>query len=415
MTDVMLSPDQTAAYLQVVRWIQTGESLLTLGGYAGTGKTTLLSLIAREIGHRSRIAFAAPTGRAASVLERKLRAAGVRVGIDERHSCSTLHSLVARPVENPETGEIAGWSAKGELGGEGAPPTLIVIDEASMCSADLFEMVRAHDIPILAVGDHGQLPPVMSTLNLMQDPDIRLERIHRQAEESPILRLATKIREGGAIDEWDGDDEAVTIRPKREWREVIRRLYLDDDLDVNGHSSALSPITQLDRVILCQTNHVRTRFNIEARTILERGSDPETGDLVVCLKNIKHAGVYNGFRGFLLSSPKVLTDHVTASVSFPSERLRFWARMSRHQFGQKTTFKSFAELSALGFEVDDWRTVGNLFDYAYAMTVHKAQGSEWPLVVVCREEKPLGMSRENYRRWLYTAVTRASERLVVLG
>lgn len=418
---ITFSPDQSRAFESLLRWALRPHGLLTFGGYAGTGKTTLISELAREVGNK-RIGFCAPTGRAASVLARKLREQGLQITspgeqkeldfCGHHHTCSTIHALAALPVEDPETGEISGWKERQDIG----QYDFLVIDEASMVGSDLYAMLQKFGIPILAVGDHGQLPPVMSSLNLMTSPMVRLEKIHRQAESNPIIRLAKRIREGENIQAWHADGDAIRCVPKKDWKRVLEQTYEPAIPDFYGDNPrpGLSPQEQLSRVVLCQTNAVRTQFNQATREILGRDQEPEDGDLVVCLRNIKYAGVFNGYRG-ILNRPTADGDFVTGNVWFPAERQRLFGRFSRHQFGRNKTLSSFGDLLEYGLRADSWSQVGHLFDFAYAMTVHKAQGSEWPVVVLCKESRPWGMSRDNYQRWLYTAVTRTVERLVVLG
>jgi exodeoxyribonuclease-5 len=408
---IEFSSDQARAFERLLEWAHHPQGVLTFGGYAGTGKTTLLSELGREMSNAKRIGFCAPTGRAASVLARKLKEAGIDLG--DRHTCSTIHSLAALPVEDPDTGEIKGWKEKQDLGNY----DFLVVDEASMVSQELFDMLQRFAVPILAVGDHGQLPPVMGSLSLMREPDIRLEQIHRQAESSPIIRLAHRVREGESIQPWHAEGDVIQCIPKRNWVRVLEVAYPPAIPDFYGDNPrpASSPQEQLNTIVLCHTNAVRNQFNAKTRQLLGRGSNPEDGDLVVCLKNIKYAGVFNGFRGIFHISNDDLPDHIVGDVWFVAERQRLFGRFCRHQFGRKQTFKSFAELADLGWNVSSWKEVGHLFDYAYAMTVHKAQGSEWPLVVLCKESRPMGVSRAYYQRWLYTAVTRASEKLIVLG
>lgn len=404
---VELSSDQACALECLLNWVRKPYSLMTFGGYAGSGKTTLISELAREIGGDKKIAFCAPTGRAASVLRKKLLALGVDL---ERHSCSTIHSLVALPIEDEETGEITGWRDRDSIGDF----DLLIVDEASMVGLELFRMLEQYHIPILAVGDHAQLPPIMSLLNLMSDPKVKLEKVHRQAEDNPIIRLASKIRNGSSVNHWDEDEDGERIRiiPRIEWKSELSRLYNKND--PSFYYEGWPEFALLDRVVLCQTNTTRNRFNQATRKIQRRSKEPEVGDLVVCLKNIKYAGVYNGFRGVLTHKTELDEHLFSGGVSFPSENQAFYNRFCRHQFGRDKTISSYADLLEYGLDVKSWQGVGHLFDYAYVMTVHKAQGSEWPLVVLCKESRSFGMSQDNYRRWLYTAITRASDRLVVL-
>ena len=397
-----LSEDQTIAYDHVDTWLlkPNGKKVLTLGGYAGTGKTTLVSLIAKS-GTRC-VAFCAYTGKAANVLAQKLRASGV-----EPAYCGTIHRMIYNPKMDEKTGAVLDWERVEEL-----PYDLIVVDEASMVDEAMFSDLQKYNIPILAVGDHGQLPPVKGQFNLMMSPDVRLEHIHRQAEGNPIIRLSVSIREHGAA-----AIPGNMVYPMQSVGATFVELFR-------------APEKALSTAMLCFTNKKRINLNgALRRTIFENVSEVLVPrDIVVCLKNTRFGPcdhVFNGMRG---SVTKVLGQaerkffeemegtrsearHVRARVEFPDDRLLLQAKMNTLQFGREKTISSFADAGLP--EYSAWSEVGMLFDHGYCLTAHKAQGSEFADVAVVLE----GMSyvEEDYRRrWLYTAITRASQRLYLV-
>src|SRR5262245_35084606 len=149
-TEADLSADQKTAWDAILKWISTRPyQMLTFGGYAGTGKTTLLSLLG-AVSPVNYIAFAAYTGKASSVLARKLKAAGVVTSADckipGKHYCGTIHSLLYAPFEDPRTGEILGWRKRTKFPDH---IKLIVIDEASMVTDDMVDDLRGFERPIL--------------------------------------------------------------------------------------------------------------------------------------------------------------------------------------------------------------------------------------------------------------------------
>jgi exodeoxyribonuclease-5 len=408
-----------------------------MGGYAGTGKTTLLSVFATEAD--CLIAFVAFTGKASSVLSRKLQAAGIattnkiltakekRDGADfgGRHFCGTIHSLIYRPcpcTEPRKKGEAPvkrpceichekRFSLRTELD---RAYDLIVVDEASMVSDDMLADIRRFDLPILAVGDHGQLPPVSGTGSLMQRPDIRLERIHRQAEGNPIIALSKAIRETGDYDTRFADGARVRFGSLRDIpREVEARF-----------KRGMTRDALFDSALICYTNKRRVGLNGLARKARALRGPPAASELVVCLRNQKSFGVFNGMRGYLLADsaqvvPKDPNADPTpwlyrASIEFPEEGLAAQDfRMCGLQFNRDKTFKDPDEArDESGIEAYSWDMLGSLFDFGYAMTCHKSQGSGWPDVLVVSET--FGMDREASMRWKYTAVTRSAERLTVL-
>src|ERR1700759_2778623 len=196
-----LSDDQRTVFDCVLEWTSGRGRLLTLGGVAGSGKTTVVGLLAREFEKRKlTVAYAALTGRASSILGRKLAAAGAKVTDKIRPDegakggrlagrgrlggqqplfdaslklhggpafCGTLHRLLYKPLINNRE-ELLGWRKRDELDRR---YDLIVVDEASMISRDVLLDLQIHDVPILAVGDHGQLPPVASSGSVVDDPE----------------------------------------------------------------------------------------------------------------------------------------------------------------------------------------------------------------------------------------------------
>lgn len=231
-----LSPDQLRVYEAMLDWVKTpGSPLLTVGGYAGVGKSALLGLFASEMAHL-RIAYICFTGRASSVLQRKLTACAVettsRACTDDENKlagpwghlfyspgsreaqkpfCGTIHRLLYRPFIDSVTEELLGWEKRTELDRN---YDLVVIDEGSMCGPEIVEDLRTHGLRIMAVGDHGQLPPVMSSGSLVSRPMLRLEKIHRQAEGSPIIQLSRVLREEGASRPKPGGWQAGSIRQR---------------------------------------------------------------------------------------------------------------------------------------------------------------------------------------------------------
>lgn len=466
-----LSPDQLDVYEQIVRWAEDPRTspiarmpgILRVGGYAGTGKSTLLGIFASDT--RKRIAYVTLTGRAASVLGRKLKASGVKIsGFDApgRATVGTLHQLLYVPVTDQETEELHGFSKREKLS---ATFDMIVIDEASMVGDAMLEDLKFHDLPILAVGDHGQLPPVMDAGVLMKDPDLRLEKIHRQAEGDPIIKLSQIIRETGRIDR-----SLVTVRRKYELDEVLREAY--------------AGVNPLDVGVLCWTNRIRIWLNEKIRTVLGfSGPLPRANEILMCLKN--DPPIYNGMRGVLETDSVVgkwpwLID---AKLAFPEEGIGADDfTISAVAFNKERNFQALEDLQkalvAGGFIPEDWielkkqealreslernplcpmhgqliseakpveglpctctkvpgrkisseeavwlactsrvrsfSSAGHPFDFGYALTVHKSQGSQFKHVIffLDRQEKP---NEEDWRRFAYTAVTRAAERLTVIA
>lgn len=423
-----LSEDQRFAYDAVLGWATGGvggfrapRRLLTLGGVAGSGKSTLIGVLAREFERlKLTVAYAALTGRAASILGRKLSAVGAavtdKVRPDSKQAaagaqlslfdaslklhggpafCGTLHRLLYRAVIN-EREELLGWRKRISLDRK---YDLLVVDEASMISKDVLDDLEIHGVPILAVGDHGQLPPVASSGSIVDHPELRLEKIHRQAAGNPIIALADLIRRRGDILARYEDGKRVIFGERRDVAAWLRK------------TKGLG----LQRGVVCSRNETRVRLNGLARTAAGLVDEPKMGEVLICLRNA--APVYNGMRGVLAEDSTVPEDApwlLSARVGFPEEGLEPEPfDLCAPQFNRPDLFRDIKELRALGIPAETMSQAGMLFDFGYALTAHKAQGSEFDTCIVYldRREDP---SSEDWRRWMYTAATRSKRRLVVL-
>ena len=403
-----LSPDQAEALRQIGAWYRSGSRpYLTLGGYAGTGKTTLIAYLRqklREFDDEATVAFCAYTGKAARVLQEKLKEQKVP---RRKDSVSTIHSLIYTAEEVP--GGPGGGLGSGVKGSEGGTPVwtlkesldrdLIIVDEASMVDEAVWKDLLSFGIPVLAVGDHGQLPPVGSSFNLMADPMIRLERIYRQAAESPIIEMAALARATGEL-------------PVREYGAGVRKLdraQPETGLIVQEFLESWRP----NLLILCGYNKTRVGLNAAIRAARDiESAEPVSGDQVVCLRNNRRARVYNGMTGRVRRCVPVPA-HLDrerlwyeAEIDLDGEDYGFTGYILREQFGAAETVKR-PPLAPDG-------KPGDLWDFGYALTVHKAQGSQAERVLIFEERFPRS-SDEDWRRWLYTAVTRAELELTVIG
>lgn len=389
-----LSPEQDNAYKKARQWLSgtlnRSKPIFTIGGYAGTGKTTLLGALAADLCRDRKIAFCSFTGKAASVLEKSLSANGVSPAY-----CGTIHRLMYRPVIDPR-GNVIGWATA-----EALDYDLIVVDEASMVSPAILEDMQGFGIPILAVGDHGQLPPVgEDSTNLLDDLDARLEQVRRQAMDNPVIALSVVIREGG------------------DWRTFVKNstdpklVYLDQMEAVpyvmDEFKGFVDRPMSDDPLVLCATNRTRGLLNKAARSGLATEECLVESERVVCLKNAYLSGMLlaNGFRGKVTSIGSARSmNQIKADVIFPDQDIELrQGIMVREQFGLETNiFQNNSQLNRP-------RVDGLLFDYGYALTVHKAQGSQAERVILYVER--FG-SADDFRRWLYTGVTRCTTSLVM--
>lgn len=391
------SPDQAKAFDQVMTWVKNpnGKDTFCLGGLGGTGKSYLTGRIALELeGMGLNVVFCAPTGKATQVLRKYLNAA---MGGEDLFDVNTIHGTIYRPEEDKATGRILGWKRRTFLDAD-----LIVIDEASMVAATELENLRKLGKPILAVGDHGQLSPVGEDAGLMKKPDARLEKIHRQAKGNPIIRLSHIIRNGApdeAVKAFIEDTNDARLQWTRSW---------DHAIDWGKPPG----------FVLTFTNRMRRTLNLKIREQifgLDEYDDPKDGETVICLKNRRLDDIKylpNGMRGVIKTVKNVSANHVVADVEFddPVGTIEdFW--MCKHQFLREATFKGFDEIPG---EPRDWYTTGALLDLGYALTCHKSQGSQAQNVAVFVERSLAVLDEDERKRWLYTACSRASERLILV-
>lgn len=391
MKSIILSAEQKKVIQKIMGWVNgdlsVGREYITLGGYAGTGKTTLLGVMAEQLSsYYQRIAFACYTGKAARVLRQKM----FSINTDY---IGTIHGLIYKPIKNEKTGEILSWEKRYEI-----EQDLIVIDEASMVTADIWNDLLAYGKPVIAVGDHGQLPPVSSDrFNLMENPMLKLETIHRQAEANPILKLATMARTKGVI-------------PVQKYGAFVKK-YSKSDPNISIIKGLFYGNYSADTLILCGRNRTRVIINNAVREVNGYKGAPQVGEKVICLKNKRnqHYSISNGMVGIITFITEFDENHYFAKIMFEGDNTEFQGKIVKHQFGKETTF-SWDDAKTHGM-VPEY--MGALFDFGYCLTVHKAQGSQADKVLLF-EERNQYQTDEDWRRWLYTAVTRAANELYII-
>ena len=349
---IVLTRAQENAVSLAIQAFERGDPLFRIGGYAGTGKTTIAKEIVKRI--KGSVAVCAFTGKAANVLHHK--------GLP---GARTIHRTIYDYDERTES-----FVRKPALHAKA-----ILIDEGSMVSDTLWEDLQRFGLPIIVIGDPGQLEPVGNDPRLMHDPDIVLEEIHRQAAESQIITLANHVRKGGHV-------------PKGEWRDVqvLPKFRANDDL------------LWADQV-LCGYNVTRVQVNDFIRHELGLSGDGVVaeGERIICLQNNLDLGVFNG-QMFTVDSIKEEGEYrIKARVTGDdgvSRKMDLWPG----HFGQE---------KKIGYDV--LRKVRDrvIADYAYGITVHKSQGSEFFKVIVIDEQCSVWDSV----RWRYTAITRAASEL----
>lgn len=362
------SPQQEDALAAVSDWLRRPrDQVFRLFGYAGTGKTTLARHLAEDID--GDVAFGAYTGKAALVM----RARGCE-------GASTIHSMIYRP-RGGGSDEDDGPSFALNRDGAAAKAELIVIDECSMVDEELGRDLLSFGAKVLVLGDPAQLPPVKGGGFFTEaEPDAMLTEVHRQAVDDPIIRMSLAVREGRELE----------LGQYGESRIVSRRAIATEE------------VLAADQVLVGM-NRTRRLYNGRLRELKGLIDPmPAVGDKLVCLRNDKTKGLFNG--GTWTVSRLKGTDATKVKMDLAPE----------DEGGRRTV--SVAVMRAF-FEGDAeaipyaMRRRFDEFDYGYALTVHKAQGSQWDDVMLFDESFAF---REHRDRWLYTGLTRAAKRVTVV-
>jgi len=383
-------------------------------GFAGTGKTTMLKVVAEEIGPPL---FLTPTGKAALRLQ---EATGF--------TASTIHRWMYRAVEDPKTGRVDfGPKPLEEL--ERPSNRLIAVDEASMLSEplwlDLVKTATRLKCNILLIGDPFQLPPVdpeatnpFCCLDASFAATYRanLTEIVRQALDNPIIKASMYIRNGDM-------NSARSLLPNLERMEAWKLT-----LDI---------CDKKDGVIICHKNVTRHKVNASVRTELGLSKSLVSGEPLLILKNCYEANVYNGevlpFAGWTWESDSV---DVTDKYRKVTQRTRFGATtfnntkvlLAHERIRGNMEAVSFSAIAYNGVRTYSgdkpaesvYRGYGKKkkrgpqhpfldANFGYCLTGHKSQGSEWDRVLVIAEPS-IRIDTRDGLRWAYTALTRAKEK-----
>jgi exodeoxyribonuclease-5 len=384
--DIQLSLEQQEVFDAIAK----GEvpRIVTVGGFAGTGKSELIVRLAAATGY----AVCAYTNKAAyNLQQRGCKAQSIHslfyYPIDQTWERRAAEKRLEQILEGPSADSRDVRAAEEWIeelkkpcfilkelddlvDGDGNPFPGFLVDEASMISRSLYEDMISFGLPIVFVGDHGQLGPVTKdgdNFNLMANPDYRLETLHRNA--GPIALFAQHLRTGGSCRDYPQCDVVQFVADG----EVSEDLILTADQ------------------IICHTNATRVHINALVRKESGRRHLLEAGDRILAWHNSRREGIFNGMQGTVLG-----VDLSLAMMDFLDD------------CGNLHENVAF-DPEAMGAEYPRYQPGGaRRFTYGYAISCHKAQGSEWGHVVVVDDYRG---KREEYTRWAYTAASRAKERV----
>lgn len=390
---MILSKKQEEGLKIAVARYNAREKYTCISGYAGSGKSTLIKFIVQSLSGvdpEKDVCYACYTGKAAQVLLKK-----------GNKNVSTLHKLMYKSFPRAD----GTWYRKRV---ERIPFKVVVIDEFSMVPETMMKQLFEYNIYVLALGDPFQLPPVNKNdaNNLLDKPHIFLDEIHRQAQESEIIRVSMDIRSGKPLSLLDGSE--VKIYSREDFTEPML-LWADQ--------------------VLVGTNATRININNIMRKLLGRDSGPQEGDKIICLKNeweeLADNGdpLVNGTIGFLKNC-------YSSFVQYPRMLggYRFDTMCGDFVSDSGAMFKDLSmdkKMIMTGEKCCDFKTAWKLnrnpnyskmmpleFTYGYAITTHKSQGSQWDKVLIIEEGFPF--DKTEHARWLYTALTRSVEKAVII-
>jgi exodeoxyribonuclease-5 len=392
---VDLTFEQEQAFDLAMQAVRARVPVFKIFGPAGTGKTTLSRMFLQEF--PGIVHAASFTGKASHVMRTK--------GL---HGAQTIHSLIYKPLPNSplEIKELQEKLDMARAQGEHkrveiiedqlrhlnekhkpafvlnedsvladySEPRMLVVDEVSMVDEFMARDLLSFGVPIVCFGDPGQLPPIRGAGFFAHDPDFMLTEIHRQAKGNPILQLATQAREGRMLDIDNTDDV-----------KVIHRSQLDPEEIMSAGQ------------LLVGKNKTRHMWNQRYRQRLGFTDILHEDERVICRRNDKELGIFNGSQWLVKEWANVDRYKVEATIDgLDVEHKVPDVPMHRDPFfGKSPVIKMAAQE----------------FEYAYAITVHVSQGSQWDHVVLLDES---GCFRDNASKWLYTGITRAAKKLTVV-
>lgn len=383
--------EQLDGLIRTEKWYRTmNKQVWEISGIAGSGKTTMVYHLINKLGIKLYdVAFVAYVGKATLALCRKGTPA------------KTIHSFIYELVEEPKRTKDGDIVVDDELGKtvfapkfvkkESLPKNikLIVVDEGAMVSKPIADDLKSYGIPIIVLGDRNQLPPVTGESVFLINPDVNLTKPMRQSLDSPIIYLAQRAIEGKTIQYGKYGDTCF----------VIPKDMVKDSMMLKSD------------VTICAKNSTREIINNRVRhDILKINTDsPVVGDKMICRQNnwtkciAENIFLINGLIGYVERIDRESYDTRKLNIDFRPEFLKdecfnnialdYRYLMAPYEVKRKTP-----------------RTFYNKFEYAYAITCHLSQGSEYDSVFVYDER--VG-TFEYYKQWLYTAITRSSNSLII--
>ena len=383
--------EQQAQAIEALRkwWYNGNKQVFQISGAAGTGKTTLIRYLINEIKlEHDEVLFTAFVGKATLAMTRN--------GLNAK----TLHSAICYCKDEPvldENGNVVTeynrrvtkrvFTRRRKIDPR---IRLIVVDEGSMVPAKMADWLLKFKVPIIVLGDLNQLPPVIGDSFFLKEPDVVLTQIMRQSSESPIPYFAQNVLQNGT----------KCLSPG---------LQIGDKINVLSKADITPELLKDYDVIICGTNKTRNNLNtyIRERIYGRTQDNPVIGDKLICRENdwtfsVDDVYLINGLIGYV-------TDIDLESISDYTMKIDFKPEFMDNEFKNVTLDRIYMGLSPNDKRF--YRSNYHKFEYGYAITCHLSQGSQYNRVLVFNES--FGTAEER-RKWLYTAVTRAIDKVTIL-
>lgn len=348
------------------------EKYTIIAGYAGTGKSYLVNAIVDAFGFKeNEVAYASYTGKAALVLQNQGKNATTLHRLLYRSYPDGYGNFIRKPIEHLDSNL-----------------KLIIIDEISMCPKEMWSLLLSHNIYIIGLGDPFQLPPIGDDLHLLDNPHIFLTEVMRQALDSDIIKYSLSLREGENLEKNIKGNDIQTISKE------------------NLNSGMLLWADQ----VLCGKNVTRKKLNNQIRLLLNKKGIVDENEKLICTKNYWDKMSKNGdflVNGLIGFTKNLIIDNKKIKCDFCLENEHYFDNLSLDynllENGKPTIIKTKLGKILPNFLIE--------MDYGYVITVHKAQGSQFEKVLIYDDYWLQGI---DYRRWLYTAITRAINKVVIL-
>ncbi len=440
--------DQGKAINGLARFVYAANSQVgfILRGYAGTGKTSLIGALVKTLtDFKMKSVLLAPTGRAAKVLS-----------LHSKQAAMTIHKKIY--FQNPSGGHHSYT-----LGKNLHTNTIFIVDEASMIASDyvgasteiesrdlLEDLIRytynGKNCKILFIGDTAQLPPVGSPYSPALEKEfldrryyipfgmMQLRDVVRQSEDSGILYNATKLRVLMLQEDYE-----IQLHTNTEDAIRVDGYTLQDDLE-----DAISKYGIENSIVICRSNKRANLFNQQIRhRILYHEDQINTGDLMMVLKNnyfwteamTDISFIANGDTIELMRITNIhdmygftFADVIMRLVDFPGVnevdcKIMLDTIMTNSPALSKTQQNQLFKTIEMDYsDIRNQKKRASLVlknpyynalqvKFAYSVTCHKAQGGQWPVVFIDQGYLPPDGLNKEYLRWLYTALTRATEKV----